>query len=663
MFREIVHKSKNSVNGNGLRKALVYDYPLIDVIVRESIQNSLDALKPDSPNLSMEYRTGFFETMEFENVLDGADYDLPSRFGSLCEFLEIRDSGTFGLDGPEEISDDHSGRWTKLVYSFADKQTETGKGGSWGYGKTCYFNIGVGFVIYYSKTCVDGMPVSRLAVVLVEDTDHKDAMIIPESKQGVTYWGDQSLINSQDSRPLSDEDQIKSVLRIFGISPFQEDETGTSIIIPFISRDQLVFNYVDRLHDAVSVSDRDFDRLVLISVQRWYFTRLLECENPRQKPMYFSINGTFLSWSEMEPVFKSLKALYSRTFESSCNKISVRDNIGGGLPVAFMSYEVFDIDDLPPSRGMSLGEMFLNDDVPLINSVGLKCRESGMIVGYDIDKDLVRGVKLDSNNQILMAVLRTNPDAVVTDRSGREIVGFDEYVRRGEPPTHDKWMDVDLNTIDHTADGCTPKIMSKLISNANGQLTRPFKKNVEKTTGRNVGMSRKVGKLLFPEGFFDTRIQRSGSGGYTTYSSKRTGFLKDGDIDYSDGGIIVRSRFKLGKESNFRLRLVPDISGERIRSAEEWESETLSSFPYTLESITILSVDGKVLSDPVVVSDFDTEVGCCNFCPVARRNGCMDELSIIKNGSEVQMDVELNILRKGDTTFPFRIVLEDVTGR
>ena len=218
MFREFVRKSKNTINGNGLRQALVYNYPLIDVVVRESIQNSLDALKPDSEYLEMSFRTGTFDIEEFDSALDEEDYGLEDRFFGINEFLEIRDTGTFGLDGSPEVSDDiEPGRLTKLVYSFAEKQNEEGKGGSWGYGKTCYFGLGAGFVVYYSRTVYEGEFVSRLAVALVEDTDAKDTMIIPESKLGTTYWGKRSSLNPQVSVPITDEMEIKNILRIFKI--------------------------------------------------------------------------------------------------------------------------------------------------------------------------------------------------------------------------------------------------------------------------------------------------------------------------------------------------------------------------------------------------------------------------------------------------------------
>ena len=123
MFREIVARTKNSINGNGMRQALVYGYPMIDVLVRESIQNSLDALPRGSISLNMYYNTSSFSVSQFERMLGDHQYGLENRFGQCADLLEIRDVGTYGLDGPTIVSDEvEAGRWTKLVYSFAEKQ-------------------------------------------------------------------------------------------------------------------------------------------------------------------------------------------------------------------------------------------------------------------------------------------------------------------------------------------------------------------------------------------------------------------------------------------------------------------------------------------------------------------------------------------------------------
>ena len=646
-----------------MRQALVYDYPLIDVIVRESIQNSLDALKDCSDHLEMSYRTGRFQSDEFESVLDGSPYNLSSRFGQSPEFLEIRDLGTYGLDGPCEVSDElDGGRWTKLVYSFAEKQTESGKGGSWGYGKTCFFNLGVGFVVYYSRTMLDGEFVSRLAVALVEDTDHRRMSIIPESKQGITYWGSQSEHDPDQSVPLTNDVEIGKVLEVFDTKPFGCEETGTVIIIPFIDTGQLVKDSLEHMYSDVLPEDGryDFKRLVFLSVQRWYFSRLLECEG--QAPIYFRYNGELLSYDKMESVFIELRQLYTKTFDDSCELIRVKDNIEGTEPVAFLAYGTYSMDWLSFPYDMGLPEMFLCEE-GAVNALGMKCRGTGMIVKYDLAQGITRGLKPNSDNECILAVLRINPQAKVTDEANRPIVPLDEYVRRGEPPAHDMWRDIDLNRIDPSTEHYTPRLVEKILRNANDRLSKKYKKKLERESGRRVGMSRAVGSLLFPEGFFKTGSVSRSSGGSERISSGRTrsSISRETGVDYTDGGMVVKGRFTLGRgREKLRLSIVPDIDGENVESVVQWEEKTGTSFPYSVESVTLTNMNGKLLEPPEPIGDLKI-VNDIQFEPMRHgMNITLDEIFITKKEDPIDISISVSIRRTGFVTFPLKIVLREV---
>lgn len=662
MFREFVRKSKNTINGNGLRQALVYNYPLIDVVVRESIQNSLDAMKPDSEHLEMSFRTGTFDIAEFDSALDEEDYRLNDRLSGINEFLEIRDTGTFGLDGSPEVSDDiEPGRLTKLVYSFAEKQNEEGKGGSWGYGKTCYFGLGAGFVVYYSRTVYEGEFVSRLAVALVEDTDAKDTMIIPESKLGTTYWGKQSSLNPQASVPITDEMEIEKFLSIFGTVPFDDRETGTVIIIPFISTDQLVKDSLERIFDSGLPEEGryDFRKLLFLSVQRWYFPRLLD--NDYAKPLLFRYNGELLSYSVMEIIFKKLKALYKSTFDPSCKTVT-SGSILGEKPAVFLATETCEISDLALPYDMSLNEMFLNGG-STFNSLGMKCRGTGMIINYDCGSGFVKGVKTDRDDQCVFAIIRVNPLAEVSNRDGHPVLRLEEYIRRGEPPAHDMWKDINLSKIFPGMNSYVP-VIEKILANSKSQLDRLYKKKVDREKGRRVGMSRAVGRLLFPEGFFNTseKKPRSGGGGSGVSEIRRTAFSRDGTVQYTESGFIIQNRFSLAKGvCRFILSLGPNVSGEKIDTVEEWEEKTSECFPYEVESIVVKSINGKVLSPAQDVSRGSMSVQNVCFEPYKHgAAGIVDSVSISKGDDAIKLEVAVTLRRNSSSTFPIQIILREV---
>ena len=130
------------------------DMPRFDLLVRESVQNSLDAAIDRQPGgeirISFKLRAHTTETIA-SILADGIDRNgLLAHHPAGGQLLEIRDSLTEGLTGPmsfEEIgADGVHGNLLKLVFEIGRKRGEADAGGSWGLGKTCYFRMGVGLV-------------------------------------------------------------------------------------------------------------------------------------------------------------------------------------------------------------------------------------------------------------------------------------------------------------------------------------------------------------------------------------------------------------------------------------------------------------------------------------------------------------------------------------
>lgn len=131
--------------------------PLLDLLVRESIQNALDAGRSGNQGLPV---TVNFHIREHSvdavasTFSEGLDLQkLRARYARTPKLLEIRDSGTEGLTGPMTFDDVEAngqhGNFLKLVFEIGRTRSDDGAGGSWGLGKTCYFRMGAGLVIYY----------------------------------------------------------------------------------------------------------------------------------------------------------------------------------------------------------------------------------------------------------------------------------------------------------------------------------------------------------------------------------------------------------------------------------------------------------------------------------------------------------------------------------
>ena len=130
--------------------------PELDLLVREAIQNSSDAaLQEADDSFTVKFNTGTFVPARFNTNLSGIEGILDEMFpGETADFLEIRDTKTQGLTGPLRIddmpSDDH-GNFFKLIFDTGKKQTQAGAGGNWGFGKSVYYRVGMGIVVFYSR--------------------------------------------------------------------------------------------------------------------------------------------------------------------------------------------------------------------------------------------------------------------------------------------------------------------------------------------------------------------------------------------------------------------------------------------------------------------------------------------------------------------------------
>ncbi|MBR4732790.1 MAG: hypothetical protein IK081_08495, partial [Lachnospiraceae bacterium] len=176
----------NSSYGSGALKALQNDHlPEIDLLVREAIQNSSDAsLSEPTSFFGVNFNYNQFQPARLNAILKNITGILNERFSSeVADYLEIRDFKTSGLTGKTKVGEidpqDH-GNFFKLVFDTGKEQTnnEGGKaGGSWGYGKSVYFRVGIGLVIFYSQIKTETGYESRLMASLVEKEGSSESIL------------------------------------------------------------------------------------------------------------------------------------------------------------------------------------------------------------------------------------------------------------------------------------------------------------------------------------------------------------------------------------------------------------------------------------------------------------------------------------------------------
>ena len=127
----------------------------LDLLVRESIQNSLDAKDESKDNVKIDFFYNNFESKGLNDELEGISDALNIKYNNeSTEYIAIRDTNTVGLTGvlhADEVQNNEYGNLLKLVYEISKAQDSEGAGGSWGLGKTVYFRVGIGLVLYYSR--------------------------------------------------------------------------------------------------------------------------------------------------------------------------------------------------------------------------------------------------------------------------------------------------------------------------------------------------------------------------------------------------------------------------------------------------------------------------------------------------------------------------------
>ena len=151
-------ESKNG-GGTGVNDGLtdLFSGGTLQDLVRESIQNSLDAKAKDQPFVRVEYNLRTFPTVEFPNFLElkshivkcDKRYYPNSRFQQMLEYiespimqvLEVADYNTTGMDFYYDEEGNEKGKFSKFVRISGDPNSDQGAGGSHGYGKITYFKM------------------------------------------------------------------------------------------------------------------------------------------------------------------------------------------------------------------------------------------------------------------------------------------------------------------------------------------------------------------------------------------------------------------------------------------------------------------------------------------------------------------------------------------
>lgn len=677
---EIAEPGRMTQSGSSLLKLIQNNnMPILDLLVRESIQNSLDAKNEKDSYVTVEFFTGEFNSLSLNNELEGITDSLNEKYWrNKYKYIAVRDSNTVGLTGKmhyDEVIDNQYGNLLKLIYEISKPQEAEGAGGSWGLGKTVYFRVGIGLVIYYSRIVNEqGQYESRLAASLVENEMENDSLIpaLPgKSKRGIAWWGQE--IGTNKTKPITDEQYIKQILRIFEMDPYDGDLTGTTIIIPYIDEHMLLENNQIEYKDGEDNNICPFWRCSIedylrVALQRWYAPRLNNIKYPYGKFLRAKINKKGIGLDNMEPAFQVVQALYNRAIsEEACDDILNEDGVeykveeitlrkvlettkAGTVAYAKVPRKILKT-GYPDNKPEPC--MYFNCEIrdkEKNKPVLFFTRKPGMIVSYEDVGSWVDGINPSNKDEFIFAIFVLNSANRLTDTNG--ICTLEEYVRKSEMADHASWRDFSMGNNN-------PRIVSKIQGQVNRKISKEFSVEEDDTTSRlNSGLGKMFGDLLLPPENFGNKPSGGygggqGGHGHTEthknfifgYDPSKTKYFPDKMVVK----LIIKSR---GKISFAGINLVIDSETGAIKP-KDWEEKMGLSMPFEISSteIVITKLDG-------LNSNLITNVGgssvknnvddiCCELLKTNNNCGCgLRITSGQKHQMEMELAVNLRLMRK-----------------
>lgn len=662
---EIAEPGRMTQSGSSMLKLIQNNKtPVLDLFVRESIQNSLDAHKEGARAVTVEYLTGGFSSHELGNELEGITTALEERFlNDECQYLAICDSDTVGLTGEmdvQKVKGSQYGNLLKLVYEICKPQEAEGAGGSWGLGKTVYFRIGIGLVIYYSRISEgNGKYSSRLAASLVEDETKSDA-IIPEykelAKRGIAWWGNR--IRENTTVPVTDEEYIDQFLDIFGIKPYSDEKTGTVVIIPYINRETLLANnridYADDINDQFSPYwYSSIESYLRIAVQRWYAPRLGNADYPYGAFLRVLINGEGISVDSMEPAFKVVQELYNRANHVELKfgdfflehkvepivgdaivKKYLKDTIAGNIACVKLARDALGM-GVPHNKPEPA--VYFNCEItdksanrPLIFYV----RKPGMIVSYENVSTWTAGIPMTGKNEFVFGIFVLNsPNGFKID--GSPVRNLEEYVRKSEMADHTSWND-------WTEGHFNPRIISKIQKSVTKLIGNQYAgDDVEHQPKENSELSRYLGDMILPpDGFgrganVDSEKSKSNR---ARGRQKRSSFsVLASHIKYCADTMIVPLELRTtANERIMHTAFEVQIDSESGKiGLNGWQNELGLTVPFSIAEIDIIvnAIDGEKIEATKAEMKVDRDN------PVVLFRGIAFSLRTTKQGTAYGLDV------------------------
>lgn len=666
---EIAKHERMSESGSSLLRLIQNtSTSRLDLLIRESLQNSLDAADGQSNYVGVNFKIGEFDATTLNSFFEGIKDKLNARYFGNYKYISIRDYNTSGLTGPihfSEVQNNNFGNLLKLVYEISKAQENQGSGGSWGLGKTVYFRLGIGLVIYYSRIINEsGQYESRLAAALVEDERTTDTLIpklagVPQ--RGIAWWG--SPYNDVSTKPITDESEIKQILNVLGIKMYGSTQTGTTVIIPYVDEPELLKETLQSAQETESVPvsfQKSLQDYISIAVQRWYAPRL---ENSQYDGIYLhcTVNGKLLDYDSMAPVFRLIQCLYNANPKTDSvfgakkiisKPIELRNIFCNTSVAGYINYIKVDAADMKmnvpynyPNPYSYIGKYNFNNvaNDPVI----LFVRKPGMIVSYELTGDWTDGIPKTGKADFIIGVFKANSSNIIKKNN----MMLEEYLRKSEKADHMSWCDI--SKIDFR-----PNIVMKVQGHVRRKITADYGEiSHGNSEHRNLGLGKRLADLLLPPSDFsswdDSIGGESGDGGHGGEEKNNGGEVSPpkpnkkikrpvlkayGNLEFDNNEVRQDIQICFGKMNNVKLISLVLTESGAIRS-EKWESEDFLDTPFPI------NVRGFILKKIYIAGKLKTTQKLCSSVEITvnKTVAFTDFVFINSNKYGVQQGIEITV--------------------
>lgn len=663
---QLTRQERMGENGKGLLRLLQNEsLPLIDLFIREAIQNSLDATLDNKKETIIDVGVSEFKTEDLAKYFGGAEEILVNRYSNTNpKAIYLSDKNTSGLTGAirdEENSDLYNSKIYKLIYGISMNQTKSGAGGSWGLGKTSFFRLGNGIVIYYTRVQLDnGEYEERMAASLIEDSTKEDALL-KDNTRGLAWWGfkESGKDEYDETYPITNKDEIHGILRVLGVEPYKNNETGTTVLIPFIDEKRINSHdiaYEENEKTARNWWEDSLSERIEMAIQKWYGIRILNKDYQDKYGPYLniSINGKPFLPKDFQTIFQKLRELYSYALRSEndpkignqadgfwvktiqINRMALSKSsqkIVGDLAFTTLNKEELSMlaPDNEPHPLSLFGQTTTNEIKELNSKIIAYTRKPAMIVDYDIDGIWTQNVP-SFEDRIILGIFVPRSGEVLHEDFQEELYYLDDYLRKSENADHASWVDVTVNNKRAT-------IVSRIKGNVAKSLNEEFSDDVESSKGsKSSALGRKLGNIILPSFKKGTSgqppINTTGGGGNPGKRKRRINYSLEKQERINENVILLYNSIELQSEIDFEMSI--DINmGNQIFSHEKWIKDMEKPYPFTIKNVNVQQIADE--NNKLIENDLLTNFFVQN--KVTFLNSSLDPIQV-----KVMLEVEINDL-------------------